>query len=80
MTATELEDEKDSMRARVVLSKGPEVVGPGYSWLTSAVTKVTDRGENLGNPSLVNRVNHGSTTDRQAGRVSRASQDNSTDR
>jgi hypothetical protein len=24
MTATELEDEKDSMRARVVLSKGPE--------------------------------------------------------
>jgi hypothetical protein len=30
-TATKLEDEKDSKRARVVLSKGREVVGPGYS-------------------------------------------------
>jgi hypothetical protein len=30
-TATKLEDEKDLKRARVVLSKGREVVGPGYS-------------------------------------------------
>jgi hypothetical protein len=55
-TATELEDEKDPKRARVVLSKGRELVGPGDSRLTGAATKVTDIGENLGNPSPVNRV------------------------
>jgi hypothetical protein len=32
----------------VVLSKGRDVVGLGYSRLTGAVTKVMDRGENLG--------------------------------
>jgi hypothetical protein len=30
----------------VVLSKGHEVVGPGYSRLTGAAAKVMDRGEN----------------------------------
>jgi hypothetical protein len=53
-TATESEDEKDPKRAHVVLSKGHEVVGPGYSRLTGAAAKVTDVGENLGNPSGVN--------------------------
>jgi hypothetical protein len=53
MTATEPEDEKDPKRARVVLSKGREVVGPGYSRLTCAAAKVMDKGENLGNPSRV---------------------------
>jgi hypothetical protein len=54
--ATELEDEKDPKRARVVLSKGHEVVGPGYVTLTGAATKVTDRGENSGNPSQVSKT------------------------
>jgi hypothetical protein len=40
----------------VVLSKGHEVVRSGYSRLAGAAAKVTDRGENLGNPSQVNRV------------------------
>jgi hypothetical protein len=60
----------------VVLSKGHEVVGPSYSRLTSATTKVTDRGENSDNPSRVSRVNQDNNTDW----VSRVSQDNSTDR
>jgi hypothetical protein len=54
--AMEPEDEKDLKRARVVLSKGHEVVGPGYSRLIGATAKVTDRGENSDNPSRVNRV------------------------
>jgi transketolase N-terminal domain/subunit len=56
MMATEPKDRKDQKRARVVLSKGHEVVGLGYSWLTGAATNVTDRGENSGNPSRVNPV------------------------
>jgi hypothetical protein len=78
----------------VVLSKGREVVGPGYSRLTSDAATVTDRGENLGNPSLVNcvsktkqhypsrvnQVSQDNSTDRQADRVSRVSQGRSTDR
>jgi transketolase N-terminal domain/subunit len=54
--AMEPEDEKDLKRARVVLSKGHEVVGLGYSRLIGATAKVTDRGENSDNPSRVNRV------------------------
>jgi hypothetical protein len=50
-TATKPEDEKDLRRARVVLSKGREVVWLGYSRLTGATTKVMGRGENSGNPS-----------------------------
>jgi hypothetical protein len=56
MTATELEDEKDPKRVCVVISKGREVVGPGYSKMTNVAAKVTDRRENLGNHSRVNRV------------------------
>jgi hypothetical protein len=77
-TATEPEDEKDLKRARVVLSKGREVVGPGYSRLTSDAATVTDRGENLGNPSLVNWVSK--TKQHYPSRVSQVSQDNSMDR
>jgi hypothetical protein len=94
MMATEPEDEKDLKTAHVVLSKGHEVVRPGYSRLTGAVTKVTNRGENLGNPSRVNRVSkmeqhypsrvsqvsHDNSTDWQAHRVSRVSQNKSTGR
>jgi hypothetical protein len=44
MMATKPEDEKDTKGARVVVSKGREVVGPGYLRLTGATTKLTDRG------------------------------------
>jgi hypothetical protein len=77
MMATELEDEKDLKRVHVVLSKGHEVVGLGYSRLAGAVTKVTKRGENSGNPSLVNRVSK--MEKHYPRRVSRVSDDNSTD-
>jgi hypothetical protein len=73
--ATELEDEKDPKRVCVVLSKGREVVGLGYSRLIGAATKVTGRGENSGNPSQVSKIER-----HYPSRVSRVSQDNSTDR
>jgi hypothetical protein len=56
MTATEPEDKKDPKRARVLVSKGHEVVRPGNSRLIGAIAKVTDMGENSGNHSRVNRV------------------------
>jgi hypothetical protein len=76
--ATESEDEKDSKRGSVVLSKGHQVVGPGYSSLTGAAAKLTDRGENLGNPSRVNRVSK--MEQHYPSRVSQVSQNSSTDR
>jgi hypothetical protein len=53
MTAVEPEDE-DPKRARVVLSKGREVVGLGYSRLSGAAAMVMDMKENLGNHNQVN--------------------------
>jgi hypothetical protein len=47
-TATEPEDKKDPKRARVVLSKDRELDVMGYSRLTGAATKVTDRGVSSG--------------------------------
>jgi hypothetical protein len=93
-TATEPEDEKDPKKARVVLSKGCEVVKPGHSRLIGAVAKVTDRGENSGNSSRVNqfskteqhylsqvsRVNQDSNMDQQEDWIGWVSQDNSMDR
>jgi hypothetical protein len=49
-------DRKDPKRACVVLSKGREVVGPGYSRVTGVAAKVTDKSENSGNHGRVNRV------------------------
>jgi hypothetical protein len=49
-------DEKDLKRARVVLSKGHEVVEPGYSRLSGAAAEVMHKGENTGNPNRVNQV------------------------
>jgi hypothetical protein len=42
--ATGQEDEKDPKGACVVLSQGHEVVGPGYSKLSSAAAMETDKG------------------------------------
>jgi hypothetical protein len=77
----------------VVLSKGREVVGLGYSRLIGGATKVTDRGEDSGNPSRVtwvskteqhcpswvSRVRQNSNTDRQTDRDSRVGQNSNTD-
>jgi hypothetical protein len=52
----ELGDEKDPKRAWVVLSKGHEVVGTGYSRLSGAVAVVMHKGDNSVNPNQVNRV------------------------
>jgi hypothetical protein len=82
--ALEPEERKDLKRARVVLSKGREVVGLGYSRVTSVAAKVTDKRENSGNhgrvnrvskteqhyPSRVNQVCQNSNMDWQADRVS----------
>jgi hypothetical protein len=40
-----------------VLSKGHEVVGPGYSRLSDATAEVMHKGENSGNPNRVSQVN-----------------------
>jgi hypothetical protein len=52
----ERRDEKDPKRARVVLSKGHEVVRPAYSRLSGAATEVMHKGENSRNPNRINRV------------------------
>jgi hypothetical protein len=59
---TEPGDEKDLKRARVVLSKGHEVVRPGYSRLSGAAAEVMHKGENPRNP---NRVNQASKTEQR---------------
>jgi hypothetical protein len=50
------EDEKDLKRAHVVLSQGCEVVGPGYSKLSSSVATETDKGRCSDNLNRVTRV------------------------
>jgi predicted RNA-binding protein with PUA domain len=52
----ESENEKDRKRALMVLSKGHEVVGLGYSRLSRDAASVADRGEESGNPNRVDRV------------------------
>jgi transketolase N-terminal domain/subunit len=54
--ALEPEDGKDPKRAHVVLSKGHQVVRPGYSRVTGVAAKVTEKKENLGNHGWVNYV------------------------
>jgi hypothetical protein len=85
--APEPEDRKDPKRARVVLSKGRKVVGPGHSRVTGVAAEVTDKRENLGNqhrvkwvskpeqhyPSRVNRVSQNSNMDWQANWVGQVS-------
>jgi hypothetical protein len=67
--AQKLEDKRDLTRARVVLSKGHEVVGPGYLRVTGVAAKVTDKSNNLDNHDQVNQVSQNSNMDRQADRV-----------
>jgi hypothetical protein len=53
--APEPEDRKDPKRARVVLSKGREVIIPGYSRVIGVAAKVANKKENSGNHGRVNR-------------------------
>jgi hypothetical protein len=53
VTVPESEDEKDPNRACMVLSKGHEVVGPGYSRLSGDAARAVDRGEKSSNPDRV---------------------------
>jgi transketolase N-terminal domain/subunit len=52
---SESEDEKDPKRTRMVLSRGHELVGLGYSTSADAA-RVTDRGRKSDNPNGVGRV------------------------
>jgi hypothetical protein len=56
-----------------VLSKGREVVEPGYSRLSGDAARVMDRGGESGNPNLVHREYD---MDRQTDRVARDSRGN----
>jgi hypothetical protein len=79
--AVEPKGEKDPKRARVVLSKGHEVVRSGYSRLTGAAAKVRDRGEILANYSRVSKAKqHYPSRVSRVGWVTRVSQNSSTDR
>jgi hypothetical protein len=53
--APEPEDRKDPKRACVVLSKGREVIIPGYSRVIGVAAKVANKKENSGNHGRVNR-------------------------
>jgi hypothetical protein len=81
MTATKPEYRKDLKRARLVLSKGHEVVGPGYSRVTSVAAEVTNKRGNSGNYSRVTRVSETEQCySNRVGRVTRVSQNSNMDR
>jgi hypothetical protein len=60
----------------MVLSKGHEVVGPGYSRMSGDVVRVMDRGRELDNPNRVGWVPQDYGMDRRTDWVTRGSQDN----
>jgi hypothetical protein len=57
----------------MVLSKGHEVVGPGYSWLSGYTTRVTDRGRESNNSNWVGWVRREYDTDQQTYLVTQGS-------
>jgi hypothetical protein len=65
----ESEDEKDLKRTHMALSKGHEVVRPGYSRLLGDAARVADKGGELGNPNRVERLRQKYDMDRQTYRV-----------
>jgi hypothetical protein len=75
-TVTESENEKDLKRALMVLSKGHEVVLSGYSRLLGDAARVMDRGEELGNTNLVDRVCREYNMDRRTDQVTQNNQGN----
>jgi hypothetical protein len=73
VTVPESKDEKDPKRPHMVLSKDCEVVRTGYSGLSRDAARVTDRGEESGNP---NRVSQEYDTDQWIDQVTRGSRGN----
>jgi hypothetical protein len=71
--ATGQEDEKDPKRACVVLSQGREVVGPGYSMMSSAAATGKDKGRCWDNPNWVTRVSDEGRKLDNSNRVTRVS-------
>jgi hypothetical protein len=71
-----LEDGKDLKRARMVLSKGHEVLEPGYSRLSRDAACVVDRGDESGNPNRVDQVHWEYNTDQWTNRVTQDSRGN----
>jgi hypothetical protein len=60
----------------MVLSKGREVVRPGYPTLLGDAARAADKGEELGNPNWVGRVHQEYDTDRRVDRVTQDSRGN----
>jgi hypothetical protein len=57
----------------MVSSRGHKVVGPDYTRLSGDAARVTDRGEESGNPNRANRVCREYNMDRQ---IDQFAQDN----
>jgi hypothetical protein len=72
-TVPESEDEKVPKRTHMVLSKGCEVVWPGYSRLPGDAARVADRRGESGNPNRVDRVCQEYNTNRWTDRVTQDS-------
>jgi hypothetical protein len=64
-TVLESKDEKDPKRTCMMLSKGREVLGLGYSRLSGDAARVTNRGRESDNPNWVGRVCWEYDTDRR---------------
>jgi hypothetical protein len=75
-TVPESEDEKDPKRTHMVLSKGREVVGTGYSRLSGDAARVTDRGRESNNTNQVGWVRREYNTDRRTNWVTQGSSGN----
>jgi hypothetical protein len=60
----------------MMLSKGHEVVGSGYSRLSVDAARVVDRGEESGNPNWVDWVHREYDMDQQTDRVTQDSRGN----
>jgi hypothetical protein len=73
MTVLESEDVKDPKRTSMLLSKGHEVVGTGYSRLSGDAAIVADTGGESGNPNQVDRVRREYDTYRWIDRATRES-------
>jgi hypothetical protein len=76
MTVLESEDVKDPKRTSMLLSKGHEVVGMGYSRLSGDAAIVVDTGGESGNPNRVHRVRRVYDMYRRIDRATRESQGN----
>jgi hypothetical protein len=75
-TVPKSEHEKDPKRARMVLSKGCEVVRLCYPRISGDAARAADRGEESGNPNRVRRVHQEYDTDRQIDQVTRDNRGN----